>query len=238
MGRFDQFQALSFDCFGTLIDWETGLSNAFQPWAATHRIDASAGQLVDAFAQHENVVQAETPTMLYPDVLAESLRRVASSFHADVSDEELAEFGSSVGAWPAFADSAVSLQRLAGRFKLIILSNVDRQSFAAANRRLGVHFDLVVTAQDVGAYKPSPTSFPMLIDRLGSIGIDQSQLLHVAQSLFHDHGPAQQVGLPSVWIDRRHDKAGLGATPASTAQVDWRYVSMSAFADDALGGGS
>jgi 2-haloalkanoic acid dehalogenase type II len=173
--------------------------------------------------------------MLYPDVLAESLRRVATTLGTDVTDDEAREFGASVMAWPAFADTALALRRLQQRYRLIILSNIDRRSFACSNRRLGVDFDLVITAEDVGSYKPALGHFEALFEQLPVIGIERNELLHVAQSLFHDHGPAQQLGLPSVWIDRRAGRPGAGATPAVTVAVASRYTSLAAFAADAVG---
>jgi 2-haloacid dehalogenase len=235
MTQFDQYQALSFDCYGTLIDWETGIVQSLQPWCAWRGVDLSPTELLDLFSRFENVIEAEHPGMLYPEVLAESLRRMASSLGQGANDIECAEFGASVGAWPAFADTAVALRRLKQRFRLIILSNIDRASFARSNRRLGVEFDLVITAEDVGSYKPSLGHFDALFQQLPSIGVERPALLHVAQSLFHDHGPAQQLGLPSVWIDRRHGREGAGATPTTDVHVDLSYTSLAAFADDAIG---
>jgi 2-haloacid dehalogenase len=232
------YDALSFDCYGTLIDWESGLGHELTEWASRQGLDNSADALLAAFARHEHDVQADHPTMLYPDVLAETLRRTAAGFGLVASDDEATAFGASVPRWPAFSDSADALARLKERFKLIILSNVDRQSFAGSNARLGVEFDLIVTAQDVGAYKPSPRSFPALFDRLESVGVAKGRLLHVAQSLYHDHQPASVVGLPAVWIDRRAGRSGSGATPTlppDTPMPKWRYASMQAFADDVLG---
>jgi 2-haloacid dehalogenase len=232
------YDALSFDCYGTLIDWESGLGHELSQWASRHGLDQSVDALLAAFASHEHDVQADHPTMLYPDVLAETLRRTAAGFGQVVAVDEAAAFGASVPRWPAFPDSADALARLKERFKLIILSNVDRQSFAGSNARLGVEFDLIVTAQDVGAYKPSPRSFPALFDRLASVGVAKNRLLHVAQSLYHDHQPASVVGLPAVWIDRRAGRSGSGATPTlppDTPLPRWRYTSMRAFVDDVLG---
>jgi 2-haloacid dehalogenase len=234
MSRFDQYRALSFDCYGTLIDWETGILQALQPWCAWRGVDMAPAALLELFGGHESTIQTQHPTMLYPEVLAESLRRMAASLDLGTNDIECAEFGASVAAWPAFADTAVALRRLQQHYRLIVVSNIDRASFARSNRRLGVEFDLVVTAEDVGSYKPSLGHFDALFAQLPSLGVARSQLLHVAQSLFHDHGPAQQLGLPSVWIDRRAGRDGAGATPPVDVQVDWRYTSMIAFADDAL----
>ena len=134
--------------------------------------------------------------------------------------------------WPAFGDSPGALTALSERYQLIILSNVDRDSFAASNRRLGVTFTSILTAQDVGSYKPSPRNFAALLAEAERLGIADGRLLHVAQSLFHDHVPAQQAGLNTVWINRRHDRPGWGATPAPSPNVtpDWEFPSMRAFA--------
>lgn len=234
MSRFDDYRALSFDCYGTLIDWETGLLQSLQPWSAWRGVHLSPSELLEVFGRQENVVQAQHPTTLYPEVLAESLRRMATTLGLDTNATECAEFGASVGAWPAFTDSARALQRLHERFQLIIVSNVDRASFARSNRRLGVDFDLVITAEDVGSYKPALGHFDALFAQLPTLGVERSQLLHVAQSLFHDHGPAKQLELPSVWIDRRHGREGAGATPATDVEVAMRYTSLAAFADAAL----
>jgi 2-haloacid dehalogenase len=234
MRDFTRYRALSFDCYGTLIDWETGIRQALQPWAATRRVEAGGDELLGRFGTHENVVQSEMPTLAYPLVLAESLRRIGGDLDVDVSDAEAAEFGASVGTWPAFADSAVALRRLQERYRLIILSNIDRASFARSNRRLGVSFDLVLTAEDIGSYKPNPANFDRLLAELGSLGVERGQLLHVAQSLFHDHAPAQRIGLQSVWIDRYGTPAGTGATPDSDVRVNWRYTSLAEFADAVL----
>ncbi len=233
--RYASVRALSFDCYGTLIDWEAGIVQALQPWSAWRGIEASSDALLMLFSKHEHVVQRESPTMRYPDVLATSLHRIATEFGVTATDVECEEFGKSVGAWPAFADTASALRRLHEHYRLIIVSNIDRASFAASNRRLGVDFDLVVTAEEVGAYKPRHDHFVSMFAQLPSIGVEREQTLHVAQSLFHDHGPAQALGLPSVWIDRRGGRAGTGATPSVDVQVHDRFDSLAAFANAALG---
>jgi 2-haloalkanoic acid dehalogenase type II len=234
--HFDTYRALSFDCYGTLIDWETGIVNALQPWSAWRGVDRSSSELLELYGRHESRVETEHPAMPYPEVLAEVLRRLAASLDLDASDAECAEFGASVAAWPAFADTALALRRLEKRYRLIIVSNVDRASFACSNRRLGVEFDLVITAEDVGSYKPALGHFDALFDRLPNLGVERGELLHVAQSLFHDHEPARRLGLPSAWIDRRHDRDGSGATPHSDVDVAMRYRSLAEFADDATAG--
>jgi len=232
---FAPFRALSFDCYGTLIDWETGITQALDPWVRRHDLDVSHDQLLACFSTHETAVQTEQPTARYPEVLAEVMRRVGEDLGPAVTVDEAESFGASVGDWPAFDDTAGALARLRTRFALIILSNVDRTSFARSNRRLGVDFDRIITAEDVGSYKPSARNFDVLINELETLDLTPPQLLHVAESLYHDHQPAKHAGLSSVWIHRRHAVEGFGATPEPTADVqpDWRFSSMAEFADAA-----
>lgn len=234
MSEFSQFLALSFDCYGTLIDWETGMSVALQEWANSVHLEVSDGHLLQLVSEIETVVQGErSPALLYPEVLAEVLRRIGARLNARVTEDDAVRFGQTVGDWPAFPDSALALTRLGEHFRLIIVSNVDRASFASSNRRLGVTFDKIITAEDVGAYKPRAPHFEALFGSLSEMGLDRKDLLHVAQSLFHDHEPAQRYGLPSVWIDRGRDRAHFGATPATESVIEprWRFGTLEAFAD-------
>ncbi len=235
MSDFDRFEAMSFDCYGTLIDWETGIANAMRPWAARHGIDLDDQALIAAHGRRESGVQDETPGALYPTILGETLRRVGADLGAPVTDADAAAYGSSVKDWPAFPDTAAALSRLSKHFKLIIVSNIDNASFAASNPRLGVTFDAIVTAEDVGSYKPRRDHFDRLFEELDRLGVGRDRLVHVAESLFHDHEPAAALGLPSVWIHRRHDKGGTGATatPSGDVSPTWRFTSMAAFADAA-----
>ncbi len=230
------FEALSFDCYGTLIDWEAGIAGVLGPWARSRGLELTDETLLTAYSGHEARAEAEHPAEPYPDILARSLRGLGHELGAEVSDADAEQMARSVPDWPAFPDSRDALAALAQRYKLIILSNVDRESFAASNRRLGVTFTSILTAQDIGAYKPSPRNFEALLAEAGRLGIREGGLLHVAQSLFHDHVPAKRAGLPTAWINRRHDRPGWGATPAPAAGVtpDWEFPSMAAFAEAAL----
>ena len=230
--KLTDFEALSFDCYGTLIDWEAGLSAVLVPWARGQRLDLSAEQLLTAYSSGEAAVEAERPADRYPDVLARSLRRLGRQLGATVTAADAARLGGSVPDWPAFPDSPAALAALSQRFPLIILSNVDRASFAGSNRRLGVAFSSVLTAEDIGSYKPAQRNFDALTTEAGRLGIRPGGLLHVAQSLFHDHVPAKRAGLRTVWINRRHADPGWGATPEPAAPVtpDWEFPSMAALA--------
>jgi 2-haloacid dehalogenase len=227
------FKASSFDCYGTLIDWEAGISAVLVPWAAEQDLALGEEDLLLAYADQEAAVERDTPTALYPEVLAEAFRRTGATLGAQVSDQWAARLGGSVPDWPAFPDSADALARLARHFQLIIVSNVHRAGFAGSNRHLHGDFAAVITAEDVGAYKPAENHFRALDATLSDLGVDRARLLHVAQSLFHDHVPAKREGLPSVWINRRHDRPGWGATPEPSQEWSYNleFGSMSAFAD-------
>jgi putative hydrolase of the HAD superfamily len=231
--RLTDFTALSFDCYGTLIDWESGMLATLRPWADRRGIVATDDELLAAFSRTEPQVQAERPAVLYPEILAETFRRVGAALGQAVEEAEARAFGHSVKDWPAFADSADALAYLKRRYKLAILSNVDRASFAHSNRKLGVEFDLVVTAEDVGSYKPTPRNFEVLLERLAALGVPKERVLHTAESLFHDHVPAKRFGLVTAWINRRSGKGSFGATraPDQSVKPDWKFPTLAALAE-------
>ena len=206
----DSYDTLSFDCYGTLIDWEVGIVDALGPLLALNRSGLSISDQLAAFAEHETRIQQASPGTAYPLILREVHRALAAAFDFKTTAELDAAFGDSVADWPPFIDSNDALARLAAKYRLVILSNVDMQSFAASQRKLGVAFDAVYTAGAIGSYKPDPANFA-----------------------YHDHAPAKAAGMDTVWIDRRGGAAG-GATPeAPGAAYDLRFESMAEFADAA-----
>jgi 2-haloacid dehalogenase len=229
--RLSDFSILTFDCYGTLIDWESGIWQALQPLLARCAAPPSRDAALAAFGATESEEERATPNLVYPQLLARVHRRLAAAWDAAADAAEEAAFGAAVGDWPAFPDSAAALAYLARFYKLVILSNVDRASFARSAAKLGVEFFAVYTAEDVGSYKPDPANFRYLLDRLAEPGVKPGDILHVAQSLYHDHAPANRAGLASAWIDRRHG-AGGGATPPVDASVryDFRFTSMAELA--------
>jgi 2-haloacid dehalogenase len=220
------FEALTFDCYGTLIDWEAGLVGAFAPILAAHGLEADDEDVLARYARHEARAEA-APYMSYREVLAAGLLGVADELGFAPSDEEIAAFSGSVVDWPAFDDSAAALSRLHGRYRLGVITNCDDDLFAASNARLGVAFDWIVTAQQVGAYKPSEANFHVALERMG---LPRERILHVAQSLYHDHVPAKRLGLTTAWIDRRRGRPGSGATPPAEATPDATFEDMASFA--------
>ncbi len=231
--RLVDFDALSFDCYGTLIDWEGGILAAWRPWAAREGIEAADDAVLECFAANESRQQAETPGLPYPEVLARAFMGMAGDFGRTPVEADAVAFGRSVPDWPAFPDSAAALDYLGRHYRLIVLSNVDRASFAGSAQRLGTRFDAVFTAQDVGSYKPAPANFEALTTGLEALGLAKARVLHTAQSLFHDHVPAAAAGFATCWIDRRRDRPGWGATmpPPSAVQVDFHFGSMAELAE-------
>lgn len=231
--KLTDFSVLTFDCYGTLIDWETGLYEALQPLLQKGTVNLRRDAVLATFAKHETALQAATPRMIYSDLLCEVHRHLAREWGITVPDDHHRRFGMSVQDWPAFHDSRAALQYLKQHYKLVILSNVDHASFAGSQIKLGASFDAVYTAQDIGSYKPDPRNFQYLIARLAEQGISKTQVLHTAQSLFHDHAPANAAGLASAWIDRGHGEEGGGATvaPLSIPTFNFRFPSLAAMAE-------
>jgi 2-haloalkanoic acid dehalogenase type II len=230
--RLQDFKALTFDCYGTLIDWESGILAAFAPWRERTGVAIDDNRLLELFAEAESRIQAEQPAILYPDALALGLQRIGEKLKAPATPEETRAFGQSVKDWPAFPDSAEALAYLKRHYKLVVLSNIDRASFAHSNKKLGVTFDAVVTAQDVGSYKPALNHFKVGLEKLAQMGVAKHQILHTAQSLFHDHVPGKQIGLTTMWINRRKGKSGGGATmPAVPVTPDGEVPSMAALVE-------
>ena len=229
------FDSLTFDCYGTLVDWERGiLAAAHQaldaaPGKATRLVDDE--RLLELYARFEAAAEAG-PYLSYRRVLAHALRGIAAELGVEPTPTAVERFSESVGDWPLFPDSAAALARLAGRYRLGVITNCDTDLFARTNERLGVRFDWVITAQQLGSYKPNPRNFELAVEQIGG---QRDRNLHVAQSLFHDHVPAQALGLRSAWIDRRHGRPGSGASLPATVTPDFVFPDMASFAAAAIG---
>lgn len=231
------FTVLTFDCYGTLIDWESGIWDALQPLLfANGHTELTRAAALEAFAEVESAQEAATPGMLYSDLLAEVHASLANRIGLTTDAEMDRAFGASVPHWPAFPDTADALRVLKRHYKLVILSNVHRDGFAASNRKLGVAFDAIYTAQDVGSYKPDPANFDYLLEGLSrDLGLSADAVLHTAQSLFHDHVPAKRAGLACAWIDRQGLSEGgdWGATARveNPPDVEFLFPTLGAMAE-------
>src|SRR5581483_2573194 len=221
------FDALTFDCYGTLIDWESGMVEALKGLTDRVQRPLTRDQILEAHARHESSQQLYTPAKIYREVLAVVYKRLAEEWGVHATHEQCVEYGRSIRNWPAFHDSPAALQYLKKYFKLVILSNVDNESFQASNVKLQVAFDAIYTAEDIGSYKPAPRNFEYMLEKLGARGIAKAKILHTAESMFHDHKPANGFGLKSCWIYRRYDQAGFGATmnPGEKPHVDFTFTS-------------
>lgn len=221
------FDALTFDVYGTLIDWESGMVAGLESLTDALEADGrglTRDRILEAHAFHESTQQRWTPAMRYADLLAIVYKRLAGEWGLAATHEDCAAYGRSVEDWPAFADSAGALKYLGRHYKLIVLSNVDNGSFTHSRAKL----DTVFTAEDVGSYKPADRNFDYMLEKTGRMGIAKDRILHTVESMFHDHGPANRHGLASWWIYRRHDKEGFGATmnPGAVPRYDFRFDSM------------
>ena len=216
MLRFADFDVLTFDCYGTLIDWEAGLWEALQPVLAQHRITLARDEALALYGALESEAE-RGPYHTYRTVLRMVLEGLGARLGFVPMESELQRFAGSVGDWPAFPDSAPALRALHDRYKLAIISNIDDDLFALSAARLDVQFDWIITAQQAQSYKPALHNFQMAMTRIGA---PPRHILHVAQSLYHDIAPTRALGLSTVWVNRRQAQSGWGATPPAQAQPD------------------
>lgn len=236
MRNISDYKVLTFDCYGTLIDWETGIWDALQPViSANGRFDIRRDGALEVFASLESAMETDIPGLPYPEILARVHHGIAVHFELATTDEWDQAFGNSVPSWPAFPDTADALRYLKHYYRLVILSNVHRGGFAASNRKLGVEFDAIYTAQDIGTYKPDRANFEYLLVHLETdLGVNKQDVLHTAQSLFHDHVPAKSFGLATAWIDRQRlsESGNWGATASldEIPRTDYVFHSMAEMA--------
>ena len=230
--KITQFSTLTFDCYGTLIDWETGIANSLSSLISKSRLPPG-NELLQLYSNVESRLQTANPNMKYSELVADTLLEIAKQFEESLPDNARELSLNAVGNWPAFPDSATALEFLKNHFKLVILSNVDNRSFARSNEKLKVEFDAVYTAEDIGSYKPSLKNFRYMLKQLEHEGIASSEILHTAQSLHHDMVPATKAGLARCWIDRRGKQSGSGATPEVAEKVTYqfRFESMAEMAE-------
>ncbi len=230
--QLTDYKALTFDVYGTLIDWESGMVAGLKP--LTEQVDGklSRDEILEAHAHYESSTQRQIPSKVYSGLLAVVYKRLSEQWNVSVSWQECLTYGDCVRNWPAFDDSVEALAYLRQHYKLVVLSNVDNTSFAHSNKRLQAPFHMVYTAEDVGSYKPSPRNFEYMLENLERLGIGKHEILHTAESMFHDHEPANAFGLDNCWIYRRHNKTGFGATmnPGDMPSYKFVYNSMAELA--------
>ena len=226
MIEFSKFKVLTFDCYGTLIDWEKGITDLIQPWLAKLDPHLPSRLLLSSFALMQAKFQQVRPTLLYPDVLRRTWGDIEGTFGWPPDPAHADAFAGSVGSWPPFADTVDSLRYFERHYRLAILSNVDNASLEKTLKLLQVPFTLTVTAEDAETYKPSLALFNKAIAMLEDMGISKSEILHIGQSKHHDINPGRKLGLTTVWVNRRHDQKGSGATLATEAEPHLTVTSL------------
>ncbi len=220
-------QAITFDCYGTLIDWEQGITAALRPLLEARNARAfSDRELLEAYAHAEarEESQAYKP---YRQILQAVTRSLATTFSATLLPADTHVLENSIAYWPAFPDTPAAMNQLSYRFQLIILSNIDRDLFEQTRPKLGANLTHIITAQDVRSYKPGPAHFEAALQKTN---LAPSRICHVAQSLYHDISVARSLGFPTVWINRRGDRPGSGATPPASAKPDLEAPDLASLA--------
>ena len=234
MPNLSDFKILTFDTYGTLIDWESGIYNALRPLIEKTSPTPDRDQALEVFGEEETHLELTQPGLIYSSLLGECFHAIAKRWNVEATDSEAQTFGRSVKHWPEFPDSSHALQKLRQHYLMATLTNCDRISYMGSNARLEFEWDGIYTAQDAGSYKPALRNFEFLFDRVRQdFGILPHEILHVAQSLTHDMVPATKMGINTVWINRRHGQAGFGATipPKEPYYIDWEFASMKDFSE-------
>lgn len=237
------FKALSLDCYGTLIDWETGIYTSFRPildrLPPNHLYLVNPTAIIERFSSLQASLEVQHPGWLYADILAACYKTISTEEGIASTENEEKLFGNSVRNWPAFTDSVAGLQKLKKYYKLIILSNVDNNNIRGTltGPLSGVEFDAIYTAEDIKTYKPNHRNFNYLIDLVNSeFGLQRTEILHAAKSLTADHASAKEIGLTSAWI-ARGDKDGVSAMGGrfadlkDTVSFSWSFSSVGEMAD-------
>ncbi len=229
--RLTDFEALTFDVVGTLIDFETGVLAALRPWLAAHGVAADDEDLLAMVGAGDARHGAEAPGETFTDALPAIFADIAARWDVPSSHADAEAFRDSVPDWPAFPDSREALAYLRRHYTLVAVTNADRRAFEIMNDKLGDPFHAAVTADAVGAVKPDERMFRRALDALAAMGVSKERILHTAQSQYHDIVPAKALGLATMWIHRRHDRPGWGASPppGAEAEPDFTATSMADF---------
>ena len=227
---FSRFKILTFDCYGTLIDWESGIFSALRPILTAHGKVISDALLLEMYGELE--AQAEQGEFrCYRDVLQLVVDGFGNQLGFTPSEQEKRSLPESLSNWLPFADTVQALERLKSKFKLAVISNVDDALFAISAPRLKVGFDHVITAEQARCYKPGMAIFNLA---LKTIGIAPEQILHCGQSIYHDVIPAQSLGMSTVWVNRPSPRAGIGAVKPASGQPDLEVPNLETLARIAL----
>jgi 2-haloacid dehalogenase len=224
---FSQFECMTFDCYGTLIDWESGILGALRPILEAHHRRLSDDGILELYAALESEEESGEYRK-YRQVLQRVMWKMAARIVFPLTEAEFNALPDSMPSWPAFPDTVEALRRLKSKYRLAIISNTDDDLFAETAKTLQVPFDFVITAEQARSYKPSRNNFHVALER---IGIPKDRILHCAQSVYHDIVPARELGIANVWVNRRAGKRGSGATRAAAEKPDLEVPDLKTLAD-------
>ncbi|MGA3196892.1 MAG: haloacid dehalogenase type II [Terriglobales bacterium] len=228
---FRRFTTISFDCYGTLIDWESGILPVLRRLLALHDQSLADAALLELYGEFE--AEAESgPYQNYRDVLQSVVLAFARRLNFEATPAEIRSLHESVPSWPPFPDTVAALHQLKRRFKLAVISNIDDDLFAATRNHLDVEFDAIITAQQAQSYKPSSRNFELA---LRTLALPPERLLHAGQSIYHDVVPAQSLGISAVWVNRKSARPGIGAVRAATGKPDLEVPDVATLAALAAG---
>ncbi len=228
--NLSRFTTISFDCYGTLIDWESGILPTMRAMLADHGKSLPDADILELYGEFE--AQAESgPYQSYQDVLQSVVRAFADRFHFQASSAEVRSLHQSVPAWPPFPDTVPALRELKKRYRLVVISNIDDALFAQTRQRLDVEFDGVITAEQARSYKPSLNNFHMA---LRTLALAPDRLLHAAQSIYHDVVPARSLGIATVWVNRKSARPGVGAVRGAAGHADMEVPDLASLAAAAM----
>lgn len=233
--RLGDFNTLTFDVVGTLIDFEAGILEWFRPTLGRHEVSKTDEEILIAFAAVEDKYQRETPEKPFTEMLPVICRDMASGWGVGFSDEEAESFRDSIRSWPPFPDTVEALEELGRSYRLVAVTNADAWALEHMSANMGDPFQERVTCDEVGVNKPSPRVFEYALDKLAPAGVKKEDILHTAQSQYHDIVPASALGFATMWIERRYGKGGYGATPSpeQIATPTFHATSMADFARQA-----
>lgn len=223
---FNRFEVLTFDCYGTLINWEEGILRCLHRILASHGKDTDDATILKLYGDFE--YRAEQGNYRrYREVLQSVVSQFGEQFGFSLTESETKSLPESLQTWRPWPDTVSALRDLQKRFRLSVISNVDDDLFAGTQPQLGVNFDQIITAQQAGAYKPSIEIFELALTR---ISVPADRILHVGQSIYHDVLPAQSLGLATVWVNRPSPRTGVGAVKAAQGHPDLQVSSLAELA--------
>ena len=228
---FTQFSVITFDCYGTLINWETGILGVLRPLIKKYGRNLSDTGILELYSTFEPQIQS-SGYMPYRQVLGEIVKRFGAKLVFTPAQQEVYSLAESIRDWPPFPDTTAALRKLKTKYKLAIISNIDDDLLAYSLRLIGVPFDHLITAQQAKSYKPSFNNFNLALEK---IGLPREKVLHAAESLYHDIAPTNELGIANVWVNRRGGKPG--ATKDVAAMAGMEVPDLKTLADVAVSRG-